>query len=405
MIKLNDDSLYVGQIKQLLHTFHLPQCEIGDKYPAPNTHFILNDSIMRWDSAGNAHYVDKYIYGKEYINLTKTLPIRNLMYDRETHRYLGSYLRFLRDYKDINLMSTYNCWDGDIQNSDLRMSLSEDISDEISFKNGDHGTITYKVPISLQDCYTVSIHAQNVIEMCVYIDNKITDYDAIIKEIMGKTYVKRKITDTFIYKPFDKITDSTHKRFIEKNIHRLHILIKLSNNIDTSITVLEGSYLSHERFRQSCITYKPEGENINIQTGFDIVAQLLSTQNATGAHLLGDRLLEYISGNVICPLSDSYEISRLQKSLDFLRRNNTAKITVRNDAPDLSRYKDLYQGYLKKKSPKLLERIPGIWAETDTFDLRNLIDKSELRSTFDCYGYADMTLEAAIKGVIDNVEL
>ena len=406
MIKLNDNSLYVGQIKQLLHTFHLPQCCVGDRYSSPNAHFLLNGNIMRWDASGNAHYVDKYIYGKEYRNLTRTFPVRNLIYDRETHRYLGKYLRFLRDYKSIDLMSTYNCWDGELQTSDLRTSLREDdISSEVSFKNGENGTITYKVPISLQDCYTISMHAQSTVELCIYVENKLSDYDKIISEIIQKTYTKRKITDTFKYNPFEKITDAAHKEFIQKNINRLHILVKISNNIKTSIVVLEGSYISSSKYRQSCITYKPEGQNSVVQTGFDVVSQLLSTQNANEGYLLGDRLLEYLSGNVICPLSESYEISRIQKTIDALRTHNTSKVSIQTDDVDISRYKNLYQQFLKKKSPKLIERMPGIWADTDVFDLRNLIDKSELHAKFDCLGYVDMDVENALKGVIDNVEL
>ena len=95
MLTLNDASIQVGQIKQLLHNFNLPNCAVGYKNPGLNKLFICDGYIQRWVYNNDHHLVaqkvERYVYDKPYLNLTTNLPVRNMLYDRETHRYLGRY--------------------------------------------------------------------------------------------------------------------------------------------------------------------------------------------------------------------------------------------------------------------------------------------------------------------------
>ena len=120
MIKFNDDNIYVGYIKQLLHTFNLPCCKIdnpsnnyvvGDYFISANKNEIYKvTKIDENNKCSESVKICNYKFGDEVLNITKNLEIRNNFYDSYTHEYLGEYLRFIRDYKGIDLMSLYNCF-------------------------------------------------------------------------------------------------------------------------------------------------------------------------------------------------------------------------------------------------------------------------------------------------------
>ena len=81
-------------------------------YYLSNNHYVQG----KWQSAPfdvNASMGGEwrvYNRGDHITNLTRSLEIKNNIYDSYTHEYLGEYLRFLRDYDGINLMSMYNCF-------------------------------------------------------------------------------------------------------------------------------------------------------------------------------------------------------------------------------------------------------------------------------------------------------
>ena len=460
MIKLNDNNIIVGQIKQLLHTFNLPQCQVGSAYPNPGSHFITKHHIMRWDDASNIVPCDRYVYGQEYVNLTTNLPINNTIYDIETHRYLGRYLRFLRDYNGVNLMSMYNCWDGALNTKRFDVKLGESADAKtVSFKSEDDDCVVYKVPVSISD-FTISIHGSTTVEMCVYIESAARSDAQTISTIAKSTYKKRRINGRFEYSPFSKISSAANSMFIAQHVKNLNILIKIPKNIETSLVVLEGNYLNNFNAVQEYFIYKPtvrlgvDGANISllaniersiidaqhdiaytaisdeiveiqtadnavllaisdkdfkidspIESGHHVVAQLLSMENTSSNYLLADRLVEYLTQNAISPLSESYEITRIQKALNMLRGANS--IGYRKDMSS-ENCKKLYKNAVRKMNSVRAagfnsDRHLGIWHPADLQDLRSILYKSPAAMSYDALGYLDKDLEAVLKGVIDNV--
>ena len=121
MYKFNEETIAVGYIKQLLHSFNLPKCKLFkttneaiDYYKNLSSVALIknyknNSNYLVWINNGKIEKEKSYSYNHEYLNITGKMNLFNGLYDSRTHIYLGNYLRFLRDYNNINLMSLYNC--------------------------------------------------------------------------------------------------------------------------------------------------------------------------------------------------------------------------------------------------------------------------------------------------------
>ena len=112
MISFNTNNIIVGYIKQLLTSFNLPHIHVykqNETFLYDNALYIKDGFIQKYVN-GKFFQVEPFTYGRRIPNYTSNLSINSLIYDSHTHEYLGNYLRFLRDYKDLNLMSMYNCF-------------------------------------------------------------------------------------------------------------------------------------------------------------------------------------------------------------------------------------------------------------------------------------------------------
>ena len=237
MIALNNTSIFVGQIKQILKEFNLPLCRIGNKNLYPNSYYIDNNKIYYYylDKVKNAPVIvpcSDYIYNTPYLNITANFKLDNMIYDRPTHQYLGKYLRFLRDYNRINLMSMYNCFDGTVLEYDISFSINNKL---IEFNSNSKEYIVYKIPISLVDIYSISIHNTKNIELCLYDekDNIKDNTDPNKYNLSINTYKKLKINNVFHYEMGEIDIPVSNE---------LYMLLKVPKDLNTSIVVLEGKY-------------------------------------------------------------------------------------------------------------------------------------------------------------------
>ena len=186
MLQFNNNHIFTGYLKQFLSSFNLPTCRIYtaefEKYytehgredprviesnlpilisgtadrvrPAVGIDYLKDGEVQQyfWDTSAwetnkaiNENTVAKYwksnktfhYNGNKILGLTKNLKNPTTLYDYQTHEYLGDYLRFLRDFENINLMSMYNCFSNRLCNN-IKVNLKWEV------QNTDTGKPTIK---------------------------------------------------------------------------------------------------------------------------------------------------------------------------------------------------------------------------------------------------------------------
>ena len=156
-----------------------------------------------------------YNYGNKLLNYTKRLILKNNVYDSYTHEYLGDYLRFQRDYNNLNLMPLYNCFSN---RACENLKISGEITEVITkgtkrenrvvtehktnfiFDTKDTNYKIYMVPVKLFQNYTIAIDSNQPIEMCCGIYNNYQDTRDKFENLPKLTY--QKINQSQFTKPF-----------------------------------------------------------------------------------------------------------------------------------------------------------------------------------------------------------
>ena len=410
MLHFNNNHIFTGYLKQFLSSFNLPVCKvytaefkkyysehgyedprvIESNLPIPvsmktrpaagitylkdghaqqyfwdvstwdvNEDISKNKVVKYWKSHKTLNY-----NGNRVVGLTKTLRNPTTLYNYQTHEYLGDYLRFLRDYENINLMSMYNCF------SDR---LCNNIKTKLEWKNAD-GDVTktvivdahsrdykiYALPVKLFENYTIAIDCYQGVELfCGFYTEKL-DTSAKAEDLMKKTYVK--IPKTIFNQPFlyDKLNVKYWNWFNENSVadsssimkdttqilrseialqeSELKLFIKIPATNKSSITILEGDYRNYNdsRYISNSNTgwqYRCNSTVANFETNKTYKGSTLPDINArefkpisklqllalnTGiSYPFADRLVEYLIANTVLPNDITPDnIKRLQKVME-----------------------------------------------------------------------------------------
>lgn len=321
MITFNDSSIIVGYIKELLYSFNLPQISAKD----------LKGSVPA------------YAFGDYIPNITTNLKLENNIYDTYTHEYLGNYLRFVRDYKGVNLMSLYNCFSNK------------------SFTSG--GFVYFIVPIK-RDCdYTIKGPSTGFSYW--FTDEK----DA--NKIVSETVIPVKHTKN----AFD------NKAFVVANDTRKnYLIIKTPLDTSTNFVVLEGDYTKNKTYWANLqfnfdktvddvVNKTPTPESL---APFLSDISLISDYNeARKTSPFAEKLIEYLIGNVIIP-GDMI-------SNNIITAKEKARTKLKIDKTQKADYTDSYTVY-------------------DQMRFIDVVNKSRFKKhlTKDILGFVDTDVERAL---------
>lgn len=288
--------------------------------------------------------------------LNRYIP-KNDYYDSDTHENLGKYLRTLRDLYDLNLMPLYNCFSYRIVDDIILSRSGYSIGKEKGYK-------VLAVPIHFNQDYTIAIDCDSEVIMQSVFYNKfgmirtnvipeihyLTD---IISEIPTH-YTHMEFKKPVIYHLSDTHLSEKYATLCEEYESELYLLIRLPENNNSSIVVLEGDYTQPKRKINPYETPSNEIEDVIMKYNCYTSDLSLLQVNDHNIYPFADRLVEYLLLNVI----DS--LDTIDKNIGFAQKNIYEKENkVTNIWEDTIRY-DAYDKYMsagtqdnKKKVTKL----------------------------------------------------
>ena len=261
MYLFDNNNLFTGYIKQLLHEFNLPKARLlrrGYKV-FKDTYYFDNQFLYRAISTGVydgsskdglLRVVTQYVFGDKYRNITKNLELNSTTYDSYTHKYLGEYLRFQRDFCGLDVMSMYNCFSNQVGKN---INIQKDTY-PFKFISEDDSHVIYMVPVVYGQEYTIGVDCSTEVEImaCLYDGIKVCLKDDC-DELYSKTYFKiagTKFNKPFKYSKLNHLFEDNALDKEEKLYHQepnLYLMIKLPFSSKSSVVVLEGDYVAQSQ--------------------------------------------------------------------------------------------------------------------------------------------------------------
>ena len=320
MLEFNSRNIISGYIKQLLSSIYLPSCKVFrsedelKKYfsheekssvlPSYNEDLVAiiknykpnEDWFVKVKQDLSIEPFMRYRYNHFYINLTKKIRLENDLYDSYTHRYLGEYLRFIRDYFDVNLMSMYNCFDSTVEIKDnkkyfiIPIKYRKDYS-LFTSKNA----ITYYVDTNYSEGRELNLNSpsmlsKNTSSACILF-NQLYPSSEIIEE-SGQLSSENKFSNIF--------KEKNLRLIIETDISDVSPIVVLEGNYSNYKPYFSNVQINYEKDEDRKYLYEKDykelfNDDIN-KSNFQLINQLsVSNEN----YPIADRLIEYLFGNVI----------------------------------------------------------------------------------------------------------
>lgn len=345
--------------------------------------FSVSDDMIRWEKISAAFDIVSRtadsIYNPEYNQLY--IPPTSV-YDPTTHRYLGEYLRYIKNKYDLNLMPLYNCFSGEqlvgyyFDNNNELVSSSNHIFD------------VYLVPIKYNKVYTIALDSDTPIRIVplfynqepLYYPSDNTKYlykSISLKDESGRDYSSTVYSNMSYNEPVTFSVDSfqfkdpsyPYTKAIT-NESCLYLAIQVPKLLKSSITVLEGDFSKNGSRIVSDVLVTEPLMSSSSRLDSIMVSRLSLLQNTEDTMCpFANRLTEYLLQNTIDERTQNVSVvSALQKRINF----HTLEYGFWSDALRFQ----LYDAYLD-------------------------VAQKYGMNTYDILGYVDSDVERAInKGLI-----
>ena len=334
MQRFDENTLQGLYIQNLLYNYYLPNIRVLEVYrddpedvnisgytfmPDDKERYIYKTTVRRHDNTKNPsenfnpekdEIIHTFEPGKKYDNETSNFLSSSNTYTSEVHERLGDYLRFQRDFYNINLMSMYNCFSNVfIDQFSLPININKtNSSNTIKFIGSARNQLfkIFSFPVKFGKKYKLyceSPSAENNLQLGFYSNNKLIN---INKDILIETSIDKKgeevindWTDNLSIKN-PRLSFTTAYIFEVPNADKklrpfekyLRAFVQVPVSVNSSIVAIEVDPHIHDFCLNPSLTLK----------------------NYYSQHAFADRLFEFLIGNVITP-NDSImqNIVRIQK--------------------------------------------------------------------------------------------
>ena len=238
MIKIGDDNIITSYITKLLTSFDMPNIKTLYTHGKQRSKLFEDSLYIKYgkvvrcaQNGSNASFTDvcNYDFGRALPNMTRRLKTNNLVYNAHIHKFLGDYLRFLRDYKDLDLMSMYNCFSGDILLN--TSSLDDDFANDTR--------CVYAIPVKFSETYTIALSCKDVKLKLAFYDGK-TLFVPYQSTMENRTILSKPSCDYF--SPFIYSTPDAMNKYEDDAENYLVLLMSIPMGKTTNIVVCEGDY-------------------------------------------------------------------------------------------------------------------------------------------------------------------
>lgn len=461
MLKYNNNHIFTGYMKQLLSSFSLPACKVytrefadyADKYGkedprvlesfdyisdeqlAVRINYLKNDELFNYFCNTNSgklvlnsaywkqstsKFTDLYYSNDKTIHgLTRHLNSPGITYDTKTHEYLGDYLRFMRDYYNVNLMSLYNCFTDKIYNNIyFNFELNSKTKARVLFNAQSPEYRLYALPVKLFAEYTIAIDCDQGVEMFCGLYNTNLDMSEKAEDLAKRTY--HRVNKTLFNQPFlytklntdnwsyqtdldDKGNFSTSicTRWDLTNREKdLKLFIKVPVSCRSSITILEGDFRGYndKLYVPADHTWKYKNNhcvlNFNIKDQvslnnypFKPISQLqLLAFNTGESYPFADRLIEYLGGSAI---TSTDEIPDNIKRVQRVMRQNNHYFKIEGLWED--KIQNILYDYMMNSGPIVVSEDGKLVDQHQGYHRR--LGHTSKSTLYDVLGYADKDVE------------
>ena len=379
----------------------------------------------------------------EMLNITKQFQIKNNIYDTYTHEYLGEYLRFLRDYDGIDLMSMYNCFSNNIS-LDIKYTGNQAIQLNngrlLELDTSDKNYKIYAIPVKLFKNYTIAIDSNYPVEMfCgLYSTKLFADEDKKLIKNTYQRYGNMQFASPVLYTALTDLAAShspalfetseyvTHKNKrdllakIAPHSSELKLFIKVSSLVDSSIVVLEGDYrgwndFTFESVKQSSLEsskfiYKAnktvlDNKAIFADAPVKLIAPLQLLRLNTGKQMpFADRLLEYLLDNCITggPQETRENVLMAQTLASQRHKGLVCQLSY---TPPAINAQQVNKPITITPDPLKYNLVNGVWTESlRRIFYNNQQNRGTAAEFVDCLGYVDKDVEKNFVAYTSNAK-